>query len=80
MSNLTKDPKDYLLGNQRIYMNSEVESKLLKKLHEAMKKKIESGKKIWKSYKKWKFRKSILKNLKILSNRIKIWRKIIIKA
>lgn len=40
MNLLTKDPKDYLLGNQRIYMNSELESKLLKKLHEAMKKKV----------------------------------------
>lgn len=80
MEKLTKDPKDYLLGNQRIYMNSEVETKLLKKLHEAMKKKIESGKKIWKFYKKSKFRKCILKNLMILSKRIKIWRKIIVKA
>lgn len=79
MSQLTKDPKEYLLGNQRIYMNSQLESKLSKKLHEFMKKKVESGKKIWKSYKKYKFKKNILKNLKILSNRIKIWRKIATK-
>ena len=44
-----------------------------------MKKKVESGKKIWKAYKKYKFKKSIFKNLKILSNRIKLWRKIAAK-
>lgn len=44
-----------------------------------MKKKVESGKKIWKFYKKYKVRKEILKNLKILSSRIKIWKKIAIK-
>lgn len=44
-----------------------------------MKKKMDSGKKIWKFYKKFKFRREILKNLKVLSTRIKIWRKIVLK-
>lgn len=44
-----------------------------------MKKKVESGKKIWKFYKKYKFRKQIEKNLKILVKRVKIWRKLVVK-
>lgn len=41
-----------------------------------MKKKVESGKKIWKSYKKYKFRTNIMKNLKKIVKRIRLWRKI----
>ena len=38
-------------------MNAEIEAKLSKKLHEFMKKKVESAKKIMKAYKKYKFKK-----------------------
>ncbi len=44
-----------------------------------MKKKLEAGKKIWKCYKKYKFRKTILKNLKIIILRIRIWKKLALK-
>jgi len=57
-------------------MNSDIETKLSKKLHEQMKKKVESGKKIWKSYKKYKFKKWVKIRLKLLVKRIRIWKAI----
>jgi len=57
MKQLSKNASDYLLGDQRVYMNSELESSLSKKLHEQMKKKVESCKRIWKCYKRYKYRK-----------------------
>lgn len=41
-----------------------------------MKKKFEGVKKIWKAYKKYKFRKAVKANLKILVKRIKLWKQI----
>lgn len=38
-------------------MNPDLETKLSKKLHEHLKKKIDAGKKILKSYRKYKFKK-----------------------
>jgi myosin heavy subunit len=56
LSELTSNCTDYLLGNQRVYMNSELESQLLKRLHEALKHKTESSRKIWRNYKKYRMR------------------------
>lgn len=52
----------------------------MKKLHQAMKKKLESGKKILHSYRKYRFRKDLKYNLKVLATRIRIWKKIVVKS
>lgn len=56
-------------------MDSDIEHKLSVKLHEFMKKKIEAGKKIWKAYKNYRFRKEVFVKLKVLVRRIHIWKK-----
>lgn len=44
-----------------------------------MKKKMESAKKIWRFYKKSKQRTIIIKNLKIIVSRIRVWKKIALR-
>jgi len=44
-----------------------------------MKKKIESGKIIWRCFQKYKFRKVIFKNLRVLASRVRLWKKIELK-
>ena len=44
-----------------------------------MKKKIESAKKIMKAYKNYKFKKEIFIKLKILANRVRLWKKYALK-
>ena len=44
-----------------------------------MKQKIESGKKILRCWKSNKFRKQILKNLKTLVSRVRLWKKFELK-
>ena len=41
-----------------------------------MKKKVDSAKKIWKSYKKYKFRTQVFDKLKLLAKRIRLWKKL----
>lgn len=40
-----------------------------------MKKKVDAGKKIWKAYKNYRFKKEVFIKLKILAKRIKLWKK-----
>jgi hypothetical protein len=60
----------------RVYMNIELETVLLKKLHEVLKKKIEGGEKIWKVYKKYTIKKVIILNIKKIIKKINIWREL----
>jgi hypothetical protein len=76
---LTKNGKDYLLGNKRVYINTEMETRLQNKFHEIMKRKMECGKTIWKIYKKSIFKHHVRKNLKKLVKRIKILKKVVVK-
>jgi myosin-7 len=66
---------DYLLGTKRIYMNKEVDDRLNKELYKFFKVKNEMASKLQKQYRRFSFRKKIIKNLKKLVKNGRIWDK-----
>ena len=44
-----------------------------------MKKKVEAGKKIWKAYKNYRFKKEVFIKLRLLASRIRLWKKLAAK-
>ena len=71
---ITKNSKDYLLGEVRVYVTDSVENALNHKLYQLLKTKNEKAFKIQRAFKKYKFRKDVFKKLKLIVKRKKIWK------
>ena len=68
------EKKDYLMGKARIYMSKTIEDRLNKELYLFFKVKHEKAAVIQRTYRRYKFRTTILAHLKVLVRRKKIWK------
>jgi myosin heavy subunit len=76
LDSLTKDSKAYLMGIERVYISAELEHTLNLEIYKFLALRAEKVKIIQRSLKRCIFRKKILSNLRIMFDRIVLWKRI----